>query len=325
MINDKANRKPILSIYVSVYNHKNYIKEALNSILMQKTDYEYEVLVGDDASTDGTTEILKEYEKKYPSKFTMILREKNINDSDTNNFMDLQRRCRGKYMICLEGDDYWTDERKIDKQIDFLENHPDYIAVAHNCVVVDEKSQVTGEVYPECKDQEYTLNHLFNGAGILPGQLTTIMHRNYYSNQLDIDFSLTRNAKLVPGDRVNIFTLVMNGKVYCMQETMSAYRHITESGNSFSAQNIEKPYVFERDEILYKEFMNYAKKHKRKKEYRMCKLMYFKNIKKGYMSKQISFKEARRYSRKINHRISTRILFLKYMINQKVLKTKMWI
>ena len=92
----------ILSIYVPTYNHEKYIARALDSILMQKTDYAYEVLVGEDASTDNTRAVLKEYEKKYPGRFQMYYREKNMHKQKVRNAGDLIRRCSGKYIIALE-------------------------------------------------------------------------------------------------------------------------------------------------------------------------------------------------------------------------------
>mgnify|MGYP004538349555 CR=1 FL=1 len=152
----------MLSVYVPTYNHEKYITRALDSILMQKTEYSYEVLVGEDVSTDSTRAVLKEYEKAHPGKLTVFYREKNMNDMPIWNSLDLKMRARGKYMIALEGDDFWTDDRKLQKQIDFLESHPEYIAVAHNCVVVGADSEPNGEAYPECKDAEYTFAHFLS-------------------------------------------------------------------------------------------------------------------------------------------------------------------
>ena len=99
----------ILTVYVPTYNHENYITKALDSILMQKTKYNFEVLVGEDCSTDSTRAVLKDYESKHPGKFNIFYREKNMYGSSPNNALDLKLRSRGKYIICLEGDDFLTD------------------------------------------------------------------------------------------------------------------------------------------------------------------------------------------------------------------------
>ena len=99
-----------LSIYVATYNHEKYITKALDSVFMQKTKYSFEVLVGEDCSTDNTRLVLKEYEKKNYNNLTIYYRQKNMSNMDISNAMDLIMRCRGKYLIALEGDDYWIDE-----------------------------------------------------------------------------------------------------------------------------------------------------------------------------------------------------------------------
>ena len=145
--------------------------------------------------------------------------------------MDLRLRCKGKYIIALEGDDYWIDDRKLEKEISFLETHPDYIAVAHNCQIVDENNHLLNEEYPECKDNEYTFYHYL--LDIMPGQFTTVMMRNPYTQQ-SFDTSLIDEG-LVPGDKAIYFSLLTAGKIYCIQNKMSAYRHVTNKGSSYSA------------------------------------------------------------------------------------------
>ena len=265
---------PILSIYITTFNHSKYISQALDSVLSQKTDYPFEVLVGDDCSTDGTQKILQSYEKKYPGFFQIFYREHNMNKEYPNNVQDLIRRCKGKYLILLEGDDYWTDDLKIDRQIMFLEDHPDYLAVAHNCRIVDENSDPSERSYPECKHEEYTMEDYV--YGILPGQTTTLMYINYW-NRPDINLSFV-NKRIQPGDKKKVFTLISHGKIHCIQKVMSAYRYVTNSGSSYSANtrydfgrdkkwlvfqleyayDIQKMKAIECAEIQYLVFLRYA-------------------------------------------------------------------
>lgn len=244
----------ILSIIVPTYNHEKYIVEALDSIKMQQTKYKYEVLVGEDKSTDNTREILKKYEQDNPGFLTVFYREENMSKLSVGNFMDLRSRARGKYLITLEGDDFWLDENKIDKQIDFLENHPDAIAVAHKCLVVGSDSKPNGEMYPECCNDIYTVEDL--KKEILPGQTTTIMTKNYIKDNT-IDYSIL-TKRLMPGDRLIAYMLLSHGKVYCLNEIMSAYRHIIKDGSSYSAK---LKYKFDMDERWWRELMGYAKNH----------------------------------------------------------------
>lgn len=226
----------MVSIYVTTFNHENYITRALDSILMQKTQYSYEVFVGEDCSTDNTRAVLQAWEREHPGKFNILYRETNLYKTDCPNGMDLKMRCKGKYIICLEGDDFWTDPEKLEKQVTFLETHPEYYAVAHNCTVVGENSEPNGETYPECKDENYTLRHF--ASEIMPGQLTTLLSRNYMT---DPDFDRTLiHRRCGPGDRNIYFSIAAQKRIYCIQESMSAYRHITSGGSSYSATYVHK-------------------------------------------------------------------------------------
>lgn len=244
----------MVSVCVPTYNHEKYIVRALDSILMQQTQYSYEVLVGEDKSTDNTRSVLQEYERKNPGKICVFYREENMNRMPVGNSLDLKYRSKGKYLIILEGDDYWTDPCKIEKQVSFLESHPQYIAVSHNCIVVDSGSEPNGEQYPECKENEYTFEHFFKG--IMPGQLTTVMCRNF---MLDEDFDKEILLKeLSPGDRLMYFALLCHGRIFCAQEIMSAYRHVTNTGSSYSA-NVK--FKYEKEKEWYGALAEYASVH----------------------------------------------------------------
>ncbi len=235
-----------ISIIVAVYNHGPYIETAIRSILMQKTDFTYEVLIGEDCSTDNSRNVLQTLEQETPDNFHYYYREKNL--GVVENFTDLYSRMKGRYFIVLEGDDYWTDPRKLQVQYDFLETHPEYIAVAHNCEVVNINGEPIKYDYPECKDEEYTLKHFLKG--ILPGQTTTKLMRNYYLQNLipGKDFDVGN----YPGDQKNAFLLSVNGKVFCMQRKMSAYRLVVKGGS-----NYESIHRYDREEELYFWFQLY--------------------------------------------------------------------
>lgn len=311
------NNDVILSVYVPTYNHEKYIVRALDSILMQKTKYKFEVLVGEDKSTDATREVLMEYEKEHPGKFTVFYREQNMHKSVPNNAKDLKRRCKGKYIISLEGDDFWTDEYKLEKQIDFLENHPEYIAVAHDCVVVGEDSLPNGEEYPRCKDNEYSFKHFF--SEIMPGQLATVMYHNDIVNDT-FDSSILEKG-LTPGDRLLYFALLCHGKVYCMQERMSAYRHITTHGSSFSATN-KFDYASRKKWLCA--LIEYANNHCSKKEVKSAEYLLLNSILRGFLCKQITLKKAIHDYFELEYKISTVFIGVKRLINKKLLKKKIY-
>lgn len=302
----KMNYDFDLSIYVATYNHEKYITKALDSIFMQKTQYSFEVLVGEDCSTDNTRLVLKEYEKKNHNNLTIYYRQQNMSTMDISNAMDLILKCRGKYLIALEGDDYWIDESKIEKQISFLESHPDYLAVSHKCLVVDKNGIENGERYPECKKNQYKYRHFLFDT--YPGQLTTVMYRNYRSFDLGIDRSLILNCKgLGPGDRATYFTLLLNGKIYCMKDVMSAYRHVTNEGSSYSAT-----YKYDyRKSIEYQyQFVLYARKMKDKKAEMIAETLFYASVYHAYTNKKLNHNDYQKCIDKIKHPIMTKILYV---------------
>lgn len=117
--------KPLISIVCNTYNHEPYIRDAIEGFLMQKTEYSYEILLYDDASTDKTADIIREYEKKYPEIIKPIYQT--VNQYSKGLRPGHQNRCRatGKYIALCEGDDYWIDENKLQEQISYMENHSD--------------------------------------------------------------------------------------------------------------------------------------------------------------------------------------------------------
>ncbi|KAA0893322.1 glycosyltransferase [Oryzomonas rubra] len=119
-----------LSVLMITYNHEKYIAQALDSILMQKVNFDYEIVIGEDCSTDNTRSILLEYHEKYPGKIRLLLPEKNL--GMTNNFVTTFKSCTGDYIALLEGDDYWTSSDKLQDQVDFLDAHPSCAICFHN-------------------------------------------------------------------------------------------------------------------------------------------------------------------------------------------------
>lgn len=120
-----------LSVLMITYNHDKYIAQALDSVLMQEVDFDYEIVVGEDCSTDTTRQILLEYQKKHPEKIRLLLPEANL--GMTNNLVATFKSCTGDYIALLEGDDYWMSPDKLQSQIDFLDTHPGCSVCFHNC------------------------------------------------------------------------------------------------------------------------------------------------------------------------------------------------
>ena len=114
---------PLVSVSIVTYNHKPYIRKAIEGALNQKTSFPFEIVIGEDQSTDGTREIVLSYQQNYPHRIRVITSDRNVGGRDNSHRTD--RACRGKYIAWCEGDDYWHDPYKLQKQVDCLETHPD--------------------------------------------------------------------------------------------------------------------------------------------------------------------------------------------------------
>lgn len=279
------NSKPLVSVYIVAYNHEKYIARAIESVLAQKTSFQYEIIIGDDVSTDGTRKIIEKYANENPGKLQTVFPLENTYRTSNPLSKRLRSMCVGKYIICLEGDDYWISDRKLEVQAIFLEKHKDYVGIAHRCEVVDENGNATGEKYPECHDAEYTISHWF--SLILPGQTTTFMKLNpvYLS---DLDTSLF-NKGLIPGDGLSALVYVMYGKIFCLDEVMSAYRKVTDCGSSFSAT-----YKYNADyvEKYCSAIVDYVYKHGNEKDVFNVELYYYREaVVRGVRARQMPFTE----------------------------------
>ena len=249
--------EPLLSVVVPVYNHAPYIEECLRSIASQRVDFPMEVLVGEDGSTDDTREVLRRLEPELPECFTIIYRERNL--GAVGNGEDLYARARGRYLAELEGDDFYLVPDKLQRQVDFLESHPDYVACYTNCLVVGQDSRPNGERYPECPDDDYSFREYFYWC--LPGQTGTVVCRREEYLSARQRFLDLRQFKAYAGDRRNSFVLLTLGRVRCVQEQMSAYRHVRKGGSSHSA-TIRKDRRFAENEVGFgRTLVAYAKRY----------------------------------------------------------------
>lgn len=128
--------KPKVSICMVTYNHEKYIRQAIESVLMQKADFQYELVIGEDCSTDKTKEIIIEYQHKHPNKIRIHFNKTNMGAG--SNFVQTLKACKGDYIALLDGDDYWTDPHKLQKQVDYLDNNRDYTISSHNVYVAQD-------------------------------------------------------------------------------------------------------------------------------------------------------------------------------------------
>jgi len=130
------NENVMVSVCMITYNHEKFITQAIEGVLIQKTNFPIELIIGEDCSTDSTRKIIEEYTLQNPGIIKPLYREKNI--GIIPNFIATLSKCCGKYIAICEGDDYWTDPLKLQKQVDFLEENEDYIMCYHNAIIIDE-------------------------------------------------------------------------------------------------------------------------------------------------------------------------------------------
>lgn len=203
----------LVSVCTLTYNHEHYVRQCLDGILKQKRTFAMELLIHDDASPDHTAEVIKEYESKYPDLILPIYQTENqcskgISVSSVFNFS----RVRGKYIALCEGDDFWTDENKLQKQVDFLESHPDFSAVVHQCARLN---QNTGEItYRPVKKAELSIDDMLRET---PAQTATFMFRTSILDGCRIPDVLSE-------DKAYLILMALRGRVAFLSDCMSVYR-----------------------------------------------------------------------------------------------------
>lgn len=210
-------KKTKVSILCSTYNHKKFIGQALDSFLMQKTNFDFEVLVHDDASTDGTAEIVKKYQLKYSDIIKPIYQTENQFSKGNKRIITkfLFPKAKGKYIALCEGDDFFIDKNKLQAQADFLDSNPEYSLCFHQVKIFFENNEETESVSPDTKKyKNFSLIELIRGNYI---HTNSVMYRK----QKYTDFPET---KFLPGDWYLHMYHAQFGKIGFINKVMSAYR-----------------------------------------------------------------------------------------------------
>lgn len=228
-----------VSVIMLTYNHAKYISQAIESVVMQKHNLIIEILIIDDASTDGTDQILRDYKKKYPHLIKLKCNKINSGHPTLNGYQAI-KSARGKYIAFLEGDDYWISLHKLQKQYDFLESHQQYSAHAGNIRVVDQNNEIIENTnfYSPQKNGTYTLNDFKTMQ--MPAMGGGFFSRNIFMKE---DLTIIYRADKIMGD-ITIFMLcLLHGNIYQSTEILSAYRYIcVNGGNNFNSINKENKY-----------------------------------------------------------------------------------
>ncbi len=229
--------KPFLSVCIITYNHVNYIKQAIDGALMQKTDFPIEIIVADDFSTDGTREILQDYLLKIPTNFRLILQDKNVGPAE--NWMDLMAAPTGKYVAYLDGDDYWIDDNKLQKQVNYLEKNSKVVMCFTNIEVYDNDTKDTKE-WAKIEDIDYDITNFIkeNAAASC-----TIVFRNGL-----VDVSKCNIQNIAFGDWAFYLFLLQFGNAKYLDFISAVYR--VSSQSQLSKISLIK-YLFKKKEFYY--------------------------------------------------------------------------
>lgn len=258
----------MVSVCCSVYNHEKYLRKCLDGFIMQKTNFKFEVLIHDDASTDNSAEIIREYERKYPNMIKPIYQKENQYSKKVKINLKYQYpRAKGKYIALCEGDDYWCDEKKLQMQFDAMETNPDCVLCVHITRHIDENGNLRPGRFPDFKITE----------NIIPKQKfqkIMVSERNYPFHTSSY-FIQTQHLKEVAKGKVNfimqskvgdiplLMYLATKGSVFYIPKEMSRYR--LQSIGSYSERVSNNPKFQEavfRKQIecyrLYDEYTSYA-------------------------------------------------------------------
>jgi len=234
MKEDIVSIKPKVSVFCITYNHEKYIETAVTSFLNQVTDFEYDIVIGDDASTDNTAQIIKRLMEEHPGKIKLVSNKQNL--GVFKNSLKTLTECRGKYVAVCEGDDYWIDMYKLQKQFDVLESSKTVSGVYHKAEIINENKQVVKQI--PARGKTYSeLESFFSDFYQIP--TCSVMFRNEFKKDSIYKYRnlLTKSGYI--WDFYLDVIIIERGKYIFLDEVMSIYR-VTTNTSSFSSQKIEK-------------------------------------------------------------------------------------
>jgi len=218
---------PLVSVRCMTYNHEPYIANALDGFLIQKTNFPFEIIVHDDASTDNSADIIREYEAKFPKIIKSIYETENLyskHDGSLGRIMD--SACKGKYIAFCEGDDYWIDENKLQKQVDFLENNPEYSMCYGKVQQYYEEEKKFSTVLFGAPFFDYKA--LIYGSNPVP-TLSVCLRSDFYKKYSSLE--LGKNQNWLMGDYPLWIYLAHDTNIKFMDEVFGVYRILKNSAS----------------------------------------------------------------------------------------------
>lgn len=249
--NNEVKTTPVVSVICITYNHHNFIKKTLDGFLIQKTNFPFEVIIHDDASQDGTQEIIKEYETLYPNIIKPIYQIENQFSKKVNIGKEfILSKIKGTYIALCEGDDYWIDPLKLQKQVDFLDQNEEYGLVYTEIDRIDENENIIDRSFfkhdssPTCETfEDYLMHAPFRAP------CTWLFRKSVYKE---------RPKRYTVSDFPMLLDIVAHSKIYMLEDTTAKYRVLKESASHFT--NLNRLYSFMKG--VYQVQMDYAEKYK---------------------------------------------------------------
>jgi glycosyltransferase involved in cell wall biosynthesis len=220
-----------LSVHMPAYNHEAYIAQAIESVLMQRVDFDYEIVIGEDCSTDKTRLIVVDYGKRFPGRIRPLLHERNLGIYE--NDQAIVRECRGKYIAWLESDDWWTSPDKLQKQVDFLDRHIDYSACFHRAECVGASQPAMWRPGPPENKPYYTVDDLLENGHFIPS--CTAVFR---SDLVRTPAPWTKSTPFL--ERTYFVRFGLSGKIGYIDEQMAAFRFHSQGiyGKATNVENV---------------------------------------------------------------------------------------
>lgn len=305
----RSHFRPKASVLMITYNHQEFIAQAIESALMQITDFDYEIVIGEDCSTDRTREIVREYAEKYPDKIRASFHPHNLGPhrfglGGKNNLVATYKACRGQYLAFLDGDDYWTDRTKLQRQVEFMDNHPECTFCCHPVRISysDGRNQHWRSVVGISPKEVMSIEDLLTCTETIELPTPSMMIRAGILGEFPSWF-----AEVQRGDTALHFLLADKGKVGFMRECMAVHRkhgqgasRLFDTDPEYCDENFLNLYLYldRHFENKYHSFlakrisdlwMDVAFARKRRKKYGAGAVALFKHLSFGFRNRQDFF------------------------------------
>lgn len=245
----KLCKHPVVSVHMITYNHEPYIRQAIEGVMMQQTDFEFELVIGEDCSKDKTREVCFEYQRKYPDKIRVLWWHENVFKLGGNGTR-VSSHCRGEFIAFCEGDDYWTDPLKLQKQVDVMRNNPNVAFCFCNAIFRYDKTGAERLWDAKKEVKEGVINrdvffraHVFGPTlNVRENPLSFLMTATVMIRKSTMDEAVNRfpifKWRLALGDSTAWLGLSMLGDIYYVDSVVSVYRQLPTGACASSNQQV---------------------------------------------------------------------------------------